>query len=252
MDAEPPLTSADAFALEARRFADSLSDTVQTVAGPAWKRFRTDVSTEQLFEATVREEDDEGILLSCRGVPLLRLEVRIWLVSDHAQQHLKVDKSQFRVFPEGGRVPVFRYEYDSRNEGGRLPAAHVQFHGEHTQLAELMQSAGVAATRSSPRQGGPNIADLHFPVGGSRFRPCLEDVLEMLIREFDIDPRTDRAAVLKSLAEGRAAWRNLQLRSAIRDDPRSAAEVLRQLGYQVHWLPGYGEPSPRTNRLRGI
>jgi hypothetical protein len=39
--------------------------------------------------------------------------------------------------------------------------------------------------------------------------------------------------VWKALEEGRAEWRRYQLRAAVRDAPESAAEVLRDEGWEV-------------------
>lgn len=252
MDAVSRLSTAAAFTEAAVDFAEELSGTVQAVAGLDTRRFSAVVSTDRRLEAAIRQEDRGGIPLRHKGVPLLRLEVRIWLITDHRQQHLRVESSQIRVFPEGGRLPVFRYEYELEKEASPHPAAHVQFHGEHPDLAEVMRAAGMHTTRSSSGSA-PNITDLHFPVGGSRFRPCLEDILEMLITEFDIDPLPDRETALDALRQGRLRWRNLQLRTAVRDDPRTAAEALRTLGYRVEWREQLdAEPEARLEYLRSL
>ena len=39
----------------------------------------------------------------------------------------------------------------------------------------------------------PQFSDLHIPLGGPRYRPCLEDLLEFLIVEFGLDKKIDRA-----------------------------------------------------------
>lgn len=101
---------------------------------------------------------------------MLRLEVSLYLESDHEQQHLKVVCSQLRLFAEGGRLLVFRYEYDAELESRWQPAAHVQFHCEHPDLARLMAESGRHMSRSSGGRALPDITDLHFPVGGSRYR----------------------------------------------------------------------------------
>lgn len=93
----------------------------------------------------------------------------------------------------------------------------------------------------------PSIQDVHFPMGGHRFRPCLEDVLHMLIEEFGIDRQSE---TFQALEEGRIAWRRKQARSVVRDDPESAVNALRQLGYDVDWRHESGEPPVRWDRLR--
>jgi hypothetical protein len=253
VDAVPRLATADAFAEAAGGFAEELSRTVQSVAGPECQRFRATVSTEKQLEAAIRQDVEEGIPLSRDGVPILSLEVRIWLIIHHRREYLRVQNSQFKVFPADRNLPVFRYEYELSKEGSNHPAAHVQFHGEHPDLAEVMKAAGRKRTRSSGIGAEPNITDLHFPVGGSRFRPCLEDVLEMLIREFSIDPLPDLDTAIAALQRGRMGWRNRQLRTAVRDDPTTAADTLTELGYLVTWPSQRGpEPPAREEYLRGL
>jgi hypothetical protein len=221
------------------------------VTGPECARFKADVSTTGRLEAHIRQ-DGIGIPLAREGVDLFRLDVRMWLVADHRQHHLKVRNSRFRVFTFDGKQPLFRYEYDAAMEEGHRPAAHVQFHGRHEELEQTLSAAGRATTRSSSAGTGPNVTDLHFPVGGSRFRPCLEDVLEMLILEFDIDPQPNKRAALTALADGRERWRAMQLRTVVRDDPQTAIDLLRQLGYTVEWKGTDAEPAPRTEQLRRL
>lgn len=254
MDAQSSLTDAAAFAAAAQEFAERLSLTVQSVAGPRCERFEAVVSTDGRPEAYVRQEDQSGILLTKCGKPLLRLEVQIRLVVDQSRQHLKTVSSRFRVFAEGHKLPVFRYDFDDELKDKPQPAAHVQFHGEHVGLAEAMKNARRGRSRSTRRgvAAGPNVSDLHFPVGGSRFRPCLEDVLEMLILEFRIDPEPDLNTALEALAVGRLEWRDRQLRTAIRDDPPAAADQLRQMGYQVSWAEDNPEPVRRDKALRRL
>lgn len=74
------------------------------------------------------------------------------------------------------------------------------------------------------------MESLHLPVGGDRFRPCLEDVIEFLVVECGFD----RAAGWRSAVDkGRERWRRTQTRTAVRDAPSEAAAVLRALGYAV-------------------
>ncbi|WP_240649499.1 hypothetical protein [Streptomyces sp. Z26] len=82
----------------------------------------------------------------------------------------------------------------------------------------------------APSRKLPKLSEMHLPVGGHRMRPALEDVLLFLQREFAIDTAQGWRAVLD---EHLCNWRDLQLKSAVRDNPEAAAEVLRLLGYQV-------------------
>jgi hypothetical protein len=44
---------------------------------------------------------------------------------------------------------------------------------------------------------------LHFPRGGHRFRPCVEDILPVLMQAFGVTPAGDRREALQALADGR-------------------------------------------------
>jgi hypothetical protein len=107
--------------------------------------------------------------------------------------------------------------FDYQRGKGESPEAHLQVYGESEVLASL---TGTPRTRQLER--------LHFPVGGRRYRPTLEDVVEFLITEGMADPRDDRwEDVLRS---GREAFQRIQLSAAIRRDPETARAALRDLG----------------------
>ena len=99
-----------------------------------------------------------------------------------------------------------------------------------------------AKPNSRAFKAADDTSALHIPTGGSRFRPTLEDVLEMLIRDFKID-------VLQTwklgLSEGRKEFRNSQLAAAIRDNPDEAVRALEALGYAVTWEQNSPEPEAR-------
>ena len=53
---------------------------------------------------------------------------------------------------------------------------------------------------------------------------------------------------MRAIKEGRARWRKLQLRSAVRDNPAIAAEVLGDCGYDVTPLkPKAARPDKHTH-----
>jgi hypothetical protein len=151
--------------------------------------------------------------------------------------NLAVEKSDFHVFAyEYPREPLFRYEY-LRTPTSGIPAAHVQVHARRDTVTYLMARCGIGSQRAKQRSKKvyageeiPHLSDPHFPVGGPRFRPCLEDVLEMLIEEFGIDCAPGGRAALQ---RGRLVWRDAQLGAGVRDDPATAVRVLREIGYEV-------------------
>ncbi len=171
------------------------------------------------------------------------------------QAFLAVDESQVVVSAiAGSSEPLFRYEY-LRAPTGAQASAHIQVHGHRDAMSYLMALSGEGSRRGKRRRRAagtneriPQLSDLHFPVGGPRYRPCLEDVLQMLIDEFGVDTERDAAA---RLAEGRERWRLDQLAASVRDSPETAARALGALGYSVA-PPASGHPANRIDRLRAL
>ena len=163
--------------------------------------------------------------------------------------YLAVAKSEFGVYvgAKAAGEPLYRYEYDRGITGG-LPAAHLQVHAHRDGLTYVMARAGNQTKRGRARAAGnevPRMSELHFPLGGHRFRPALEDVLEMLVTELGVDHEEGRQ---RSLREGRRTWRLTQTQAVVRDSPRTAAASLRELGYTVT-PPDGGDPVGNPDRL---
>jgi hypothetical protein len=181
--------------------------------------------------------------------PLLTLKVVFECVLDGDQEFMAIEKSSIKVFPLTGGHPIFRYEYD--RAASAVPAAHMHVHAHRDAFTYLMAKSGSGTRRGRRRseaESVPSIDQLHFTLGGHRFRPCLEDILHMLIDEFGIDSHAETFAALE---QGRAEWRRKQTKSVVRDDPESAVEALRKLGYDVTWPHGESpEPPVRWDRLQ--
>lgn len=75
------------------------------------------------------------------------------------------------------------------------------------------------------------------PVGGRRFRPSLEDVIELLIVEGLVDHRDDWEDALNVT---RRPFQELQLKAAVRKYPHLAAEALENMNWSVR-PPSLGE-----------
>lgn len=152
-----------------------------------------------------------------------------------ADGSLTVEKSAFKFWVHGVKMPLFTLDY-LRNASGDIPVAHYNVYAKRDDMTWAMANAGRAFRGKRRRkqidkgERSPQFSDLHFPTGGSRFRPSLEDVLQFAILEFGIDTRPDAIA---TLAEGRRNWRQLQLRAAIGDNLLTAADELRAHGFEV-------------------
>lgn len=192
----------------------------------------------------VTTQDHAGIPLLVSGRDVFRLKLQYNCELSESKAFLAVDKSSFKLFHKDTAEPILTFDY-LRRPTSDIPAAHINFHTESPGLALAVEDSGVVRRG---RQPGRRFSQLHIPVGGHRFRPCLEDVLEMTIVEFGIDAVSDWRAELKT---GRGMWREMQLKAAVRDQPRAAAEALQDLGYIVDWPQDEPQPEWRLNKIEG-
>lgn len=163
---------------------------------------------------------ESPVPLSVNGERLGSLDVHLRCVLDHRGEWLAVESSTFKISLDADRTPLIRIEYI--REMNTRPSAHLQLHAQRGALSHLLSKAG----HNAPHE----MSELHFPLGGARYRPCLEDVLQFLIVECKVDCTAGWETVLN---DGRARWRRKQARAVARDFPVEAAETLRRLGYQV-------------------
>lgn len=124
---------------------------------------------------------------------------------------------------EMGQHFLFSYEFDREAENA-YPSAHLQIPAESKALAMLTERVGVT----------PDFRRLHLPVGGVRFRPCLEDVIEFLIVEGIAQPHPNWE---EALMRGRNHFHEIQLKAAVRNQPDIAAAQLETMGYQIKEPP---------------
>lgn len=238
---------------QAEDFANDLTTTVRAVVGEDCPAFAA-VALKEADAFRVRQEPASGIILCDKnGNPILRLSADYKCIYDGHRQYMAIEESQIRVFVEpDGREPLFRYEF-GRSPAGTIPGAHIQFHGTHPELEKAMAECGDSTDRAKARQRGRKpvrLDSLHFPVGGARFRPALEDVLEMLIEEFGVKPVGSVKAARKALADARETWRRRQTATVVRDAPAEAVEALKELGYSVE--PPKRAPRTKRDKLRAL
>ena len=133
----------------------------------------------------------------------------------------------------GGRKrprPIVRVEYDRRQSGRGRSAAHVHLHANSPELAWMYGSAGRPA---------PDLHALHFPVGGRRFRPTLEEFLLFLDREnlFNDWKEGWKPRLIRSLE----AWERRQARATARQFPDEAIGALEGTRLRRHARERVGE-----------
>lgn len=116
--------------------------------------------------------------------------------------------------------PIVRYDYNRdpvlAKNGLPYPPAHVHVHGEHGPADQLAEAAAVQR----------KLWDFHWPVGGKRFRPSLEDLVEFLIVE-DLADKHD--GWQEAIEEHRERWHEIQLKAAVRRSPEVARTALREI-----------------------
>jgi hypothetical protein len=135
------------------------------------------------------------------------------LYFDH-RGYLTVHSSSYQIATGAAAdKELFRFDY----ERGKSPyaEAHLQVNADSPALRELMTAL------DKPRAV---LHRLHLPVGGRRYRPALEDVLEFLIVEGVVTPLRGWEEVLHP---SRDTFRQAQLRAAIWKEPDLAREALQ-------------------------
>lgn len=201
---------------------------------------------------TVEPSDELGLRLDINGIEAFRLIVQYRLELSTVSRFVSVDRSTFKVNVHGSTRPLFTVDY-IRDSGSGVPSAHMNVHAERDDMTAALTATGARGRgkiyqKRVAKGDVPRFGDVHFPVGGHRFRPCLEDVLEMMMIEFGIDSLPGAGNALR---EGRSRWRVRQLAAAVSDDPNTAAAELERLGFKVVPLVGT-EVSARLDRLTAL
>lgn len=177
-----------------------------------------------------------GVPLYSNGKRVATLEVEFHCDYDSSMTFVAVRKSKVQLSSLKKEDPLFRLDYQHGCDS--VPDAHWNIHAERGALSALLD-------RTNPKHSG-KLSKVHFSVGGSRYRPCLEDVLDMLLREFRID-QLPNAGV--AIVEGRERWRSTQIKVLVRDAPEIAASTLVTLGYTVT-PPAAGPQPTNIEKLR--
>ncbi|NVI89229.1 hypothetical protein [Actinomadura sp. BRA 177] len=227
---------------QAEQFANELTNTVRGVVGRDTPPFQAvyENGGRRLVITTFASDSElpPPITITIGNVPRLELSLTLKGVWDGAKDYLAIEESKAAVRMAGGKAePLFRWEY-IRHPKSNIPGAHFQIHAHRDEVVYMLLTGRRANRRikdrvnqlDSPRPRIPQLSNLHFPVGGPRFRPCLEDVLQFLVEEFGIDCEENWKKVL---CEGRRGWRRMQTGVVVRDCPDEAVRVLRDLGYKI-------------------
>jgi hypothetical protein len=139
-------------------------------------------------------ENAHGVPLFVGGQRLATLTASVSCRLDSVNRYLAVEQSRHSVRADVDRTPIMRYEY--HRDMDTAPNAHLHVHAHRGALSHLLSRSG----HDTPH----DMSALHFPLGGSRFRPCLEDLVQFLIQECGFD---SLPGWLTHVEAGRERWR---------------------------------------------
>lgn len=222
----------------AEEFASELTRTLTGVLGPTCPGFVAEASPRSgpRQRVSIHTTGSEAISLLVDGEHRLSLVAEFECAWDHQSAYLAVRRATFKVSPARKGAPLFRYEF-VEDMAPAIPSAHLHVHAHRDEFLFALFRGGhgkpalrAQAVLGTAKRAEPQLSDVHFPLGGPRMRPCIEDVLQMLHVEFAIDVEGEFQQVLD---EGRARWRRRQLGAAVRDAPGEAVRVLTEMGYSV-------------------
>ena len=183
--------------------------------GNALVRFQRKVSDDLSDE---RKNDLEDLIPLTISQKQARFGLRIYhtLTLDDESKHLRNSRSAYVLATADGEA-IFTYDF-VRSVPNEYPEAHLHIDGKSESLQRLLDLSDQT-TRNSRR--------LHLPVGGRRFRPCLEDIIEFCVTERLVESREGWKDVLD---EARSRFYLRQLKAAVRRRPEAAIEALKEAG----------------------
>ena len=150
--------------------------------------------------------------------PRLYLGLLYRMAVDDAGRYPMIRSSVMYLSPDAdGASTLLHYDYE-RDKADDYPEAHLQVCATSPEWEEAMRSYG-------PR--GRPLKKLHLPVGGRRFRPIVEDLIEFLVTE-QLAP--GRKNWKTHVDRGRQGFEERQLRAAVRRHPEIALAILREEG----------------------
>lgn len=232
--------------LQASDFAEDITRVARIFAGERAQEYTSEVVPGENGWLVEIHNNQCGFTLTADEKDVFLVQAHWTCSSDRTGQWLKVERSSFGVFlsKRPGR-PLFRYDFHG-DYGDSLPKAHIHFQADHPDMnptqgmrdtEESLTHLGDGSKRARRRTNHrkePKVSDLHFPVGGTRFRPALEEILIMMLEEYGVVPETlSPVEAKKELRRSLSEWRFAQARSVIRDTPHLALDFFEAEGFQV-------------------
>lgn len=231
--------------------ADDAHDTAKAFAAELTKTVRAVLPESPVFQAMLvapphilisvfdGQQNVARLPLFIRGNHVADWKLTMSVNWDHSGSYLKVMRSGFTLLTHSDKLPLVRYEFDDNMH--TAPIAHWQFHAERGAFSHLLGFALAAGKNVKPH----SLSSLHFPVGGARMRPGVDDLLEFLVKECAFDTVGGWKGAIH---ESRARYRAIQARTIARDMQSEVADVLRGEGWTVT-PPQGGAAEPREKFL---
>jgi hypothetical protein len=187
---------------------------------------------------TISQRTSGGIPLNIQGQTVFRLLLGYDCSWNVITNRLTIMESSFSVYLENVKEPLWRYDF-VRDMKSNIPAAHLNVHAHRDEIAW--------ARALQPRKSfnDVRVSRLHFPFGGARFRPTIEDVIQMLIEEFNVDCLE---SARRTLEVSRKKFFERQLSAAVVEAPQIAINALVAAGYAVVAKSGTAAPSKLRSR----
>lgn len=232
--------------LQASEFASKITGIAQIFGGPEAEEFVSEVVRGKSGWLVEIHNNNCGFTLNADEHQAFLVQASWTCSSDHSGRWLKVGRSSFGVYlSKRPNRPLFRYDFNAEYQAN-LPKAHIHFQADHPDMnpTEPMRDTQVSldhvgegskrARKRAKHEKRINVSDLHFPVGGTRFRPSLEDVLLMMVEEYGIVPwELEPHEAVARLRETIVDWRKSQTRAVIRDMPSLAIEYFESQGFRL-------------------
>lgn len=162
-------------------------------------------------------------------IPLGTASACVWLYLQHSYGldpegvHLTMTQGTISLYSSvemGDDDLLLGIDY-VRESPNQYPGSHLHVAGVRGDLDRVYRG---------DQRKSRKLRDLHLPVGGKRYRPTLEDMIEFVVTE---EMATPHEGWLDVVLEHRRRWELIQLKAAVRRDQEDAAEALRAEGWSV-------------------
>jgi hypothetical protein len=204
---------------QARGFCEQLNELLNgtVVDGPVLTTVTTTSSDKAWIGYRIARNEvvpTEAMALTISAAPpkaFLHVYHVLTLESDTG--YLTTARSDAALYMDSAMDECFcRYDYEREKPDG-YPEAHLHVYAE---------TDAIDRCSSTDKE----LRDLHFPVGGRRFRPTLEDLIGFLVREGIAQGKPGWEDVV---ARHRRRYYKIQLAAAVRRDPETARAMLARI-----------------------